>query len=667
MEDQPLNVLLIEHDEAFAHTVTEMLASGHDAVAVTVAGTLKEGIKRLADKPFQVVIMEFFLPDGAGLGNLDLIKAQGSRIPIIVLGAAANEAFAVEAMHGGAQDYLVKGQLTAHWLLRSVRYAVERHQAEIALLEAEQKYRSVFDHLVEGIFQTSPDGHYLLANMGLARIYGYNSPEELMQSVQDISREVYVLTGRRDEFVRIMQERDTITGFESQIYRKDGSVIWISENCRAIRDARGQLLYYEGTVEDITQRKQAEDKLRESEALYHSLVETLPQSIFRKDLAGHYTFANLQFCKMAGVSAEELIGKSIFDIFPPHLAEKREKNDQQVIKSGRRFEQVEENKFPGGKEQFIQVVKTPIFDAQGKVIGLQGMFWDITQQRQAAERIRKANAELTRSREELRMKNLQMEDDLKMAREIQFAMLPQQYPTLPRNVSSEHSAFHFTHRYNPSGAVGGDFFSVSALSDTDVAVFICDVAGHGVRSALVTAMVRALVEELKPLAGEPGTFMTKLNSDLCAILRHAGTPLLTTAFHLVANAGSGRVRYSNAGHPRPLLVRRSAGEVQPLLNASKQSQPALGLFEKAAYQTSEVVLTPRDLVMLFTDGLYEVQAPGGELYTQDMLAADVGRRLQLPATAMFDELLGQIRQFAEDHTFTDDVCLVGMELAAKRT
>ena len=524
----------------------------------------------------------------------------------------------------------------------------------------------MFDHLVEGIFQTSPDGHYLLANMGLARIYGYSTPEELMQSVRDISREVYVLPGRRDEFVRIMQERDTITGFESQIYRKDGTVIWISENCRAMRDARGQLLYYEGTVEDITQRRQAEDRLRESEELYHSLVETLPQSIFRKDLHGHYTFANEQFCKMAGVSREELIGKSIFDLFPSHLAEKREKNDQQVMKSGRRFDQVEENKFAGGKEQFIQVVKTPIFDAQGKVVGLQGMFWDITQQRQAAERIRKANAELTRSREEMRAKNQQMEDDLKMAREIQFAMLPQQYPTLPRNATPEQSAFQFTHRYNPSGAVGGDFFSVSALSDTDVAVFICDVAGHGVRSALVTAMIRALVEELKPLAGEPGTFMTKLNSDLCAILRHAGTPLLTTAFHLVANARSGQVRYANAGHPRPLLVQRSAKEVKPLLNASKQSQPALGLFEKAAYQTSEVKLAPQDLVMLFTDGLYEVEAKGGELYTQDMLAAGVGKRLQLPAAAMFDELLGEIRQFAEDHEFTDDVCLVGIELAAKR-
>src|SRR5436853_502548 len=133
-----------------------------------------------------------------------------------------------------------------------------------------------------------PEGGYLMANAALARIYGYGSPEELIQGLTDISRKLYVQEGRRDEFIRLMQEHDTITDFESQVYRKDGAVIWISENCRAIRDGRGRLLYYEGTVEDISHRRQVEERLRNSEALYHSLVETLPQNIFRKDLQGHF-------------------------------------------------------------------------------------------------------------------------------------------------------------------------------------------------------------------------------------------------------------------------------------------------------------------------------------------------------------------------------------------
>src|SRR5262249_46766677 len=141
------------------------------------------------------------------------------------------------------------------------------------------------------------------------------------------------------------------------------------------------------------------------------------------------------------------------------------------------------------------------------------------------------------------------------------------------------SSLQFTHRYLPTGSVGGDFFTVSALSETQAGVFLCDVAGHGVRSALVTAMIRALVEELKPLALQPGEFLTKLNSDLFTLLKHSGTPLLTTAFYLVADGQTGKMVYANAGHPKPLHLRRSAAKVVPLVNASGKGQPALGLME----------------------------------------------------------------------------------------
>jgi sigma-B regulation protein RsbU (phosphoserine phosphatase) len=250
-----------------------------------------------------------------------------------------------------------------------------------------------------------------------------------------------------------------------------------------------------------------------------------------------------------------------------------------------------------------------------------------------------------------------------MAREIQLTMLPQQYPTFPRAASPSESAFQFTHRYLPAGTVGGDFFAVSALSESEAGVFICDVAGHGVRSALVTAMIRALTEELKPLAKDPGQFLSKLNSDLHAILKHTDTPMLTTAFYLMVDSKSGIMRYANAGHPKPLLIRRSASRVEPLANAAGKSQPVLGLFEDATYETSEVKLDPKDLVMLFTDGLYEVQDHNSELYSQELLVAGVQRRTQLSAPQLFDELLAEIRHFAADSAFDDDVCLVAVEYA----
>ncbi len=662
MAEEQLKILLIEHDPGFTRTMSEMLAQARELSAqLSSAPDLHAGFSVLSRNAFDVVVLDVSVPDGAGLANIALLKAQAPQLPIIAAGDADNETVAVEAVQAGAQDYLVKSQLTAGWLERSVRYAIERHRMDLTVLAAEEKYHGIFDHLTEGIFQTTPDGAYQLANAALARIYGYASPEELMRSLTDIGQRLYVDEGRRDEFVRLMQERDTITGFESQIYRKDGTIIWISENCRAIRDVQGKLLYYEGTVEDITQRRQAEQDLRNSESLYHSLVETMPQNVFRKDLQGRFTFANQQYCKHYNCRLEEILGKTDFDFFPAELAEKYRRDDWRVMETGQTLEIVEEHQPIGQKKSFIQVVKTPLYGEEGKLIGLQGIFWDITQQRQAEERVRRANAQLAQNRKELHAKNVQMEDELKMAREIQLTMLPQQYPVFPRQAAPAESAFQFTHRYLPTGTVGGDFFTVSALSNEEASVFICDVAGHGVRSALVTAMIRALLEELKPLANDPGKFLTKLNSDLHAILRHAGTPLLTTAFYLVADWKSGIMRYTNAGHPKPLLVSRSANQVEPLVNAGGKGQPALGLFEQAVYQTSEVKLAPKDLVMLFTDGLYEVQDAKHELYSQNLLVADIRRRVALPASQLFDEILEQIRQFSAEGEFADDVCLVGME------
>ncbi len=663
MMQEKLKVLLIEHDSGFVRYIEEMLHQARDlSTEVLAAEDLSCGLAALNTDQYDIVLMDLALPDGAGLANVSLLRAGAPQLPIVVAGDSEDEAVALEAVQAGAHDYLVKSHLTPAWLERSIRYSIERQRMSRALLEAEAKYHSVFDHLVEGIFRTTPDGHYLMANAALARIYGYASSDELIQNLTDISHRLYVKEGRRDEFIRLMQDNDVLTGFESQVFRKDGQIIWISENCRAVRDHNGALLYYEGSVEDITQRRLAEEKVRHSEALYHSLVETLPQNIFRKDLQSRFTFGNQNFCKALGRPLEQIIRKTDFDFFPAELAAKYQRDDRRVMETGQPYETVEEHQAPGSNSKtYVQVVKTPLYESGGEIIGLQCIFWDITQQRLADERIRRANAELAQSREELHLKNLQMEEDLAMAREIQLTILPQQYPVFPRQGTSDQSAFEFTHRYLPTGSVGGDFFTISALSETQVGVFVCDVAGHGVRSALVTAMIRALVEELKPLAMQPGEFLTKLNNDLCAILRHTGTPLLTTAFYLVADCQAATMRYANAGHPKPLHVRRAAAKVVALVNAFGKSQPALGLIENVQYQSSEILLSPKDLVLLYTDGLVEVQNPRNELYDQEKLLAAVQRRHGLPAPRLFDEVLDEVRGFAGTTAFTDDVCLVGVE------
>jgi PAS domain S-box-containing protein len=147
-------------------------------------------------------------------------------------------------------------------ILGTIEDITERKQAEEALRIAEENYRSIFENALEGIFQSTPDGHYICVNPAMARIHGYESPEEMMASIKEIERQVYVDPNYRHKFKRLIEQRGKVKNFEYQIYHKDGSVIWVEEDTRAVCDAAGRLLYYEGIVRDITQRKQEEDTLK---------------------------------------------------------------------------------------------------------------------------------------------------------------------------------------------------------------------------------------------------------------------------------------------------------------------------------------------------------------------------------------------------------------------
>jgi len=148
-----------------------------------------------------------------------------------------------------------------HQLLKS-RTSKLRNELE----SAEAKYKIIFENAIEGIFQTTLDGHYIIANPMLAKIYGFPSAVALIQDVTNIANQIYVNPSRRQEFIDFLHHHDTISNFESQAYRRDGTKIWISENVRAVRNQQGNLVGFEGTVQDISQRKRAGKSLN-----YYSL------------------------------------------------------------------------------------------------------------------------------------------------------------------------------------------------------------------------------------------------------------------------------------------------------------------------------------------------------------------------------------------------------------
>jgi len=281
--------------------------------------------------------------------------------------------------------------------------------------------------------------------------------------------------------------------------------------------------------------------------------------------------------------------------------------------------------------------------------------------RYALERKRTAE-QLAAYADELRKRNVQMEADFNMAREIQQVFLPRQYPVFPRGAKAAESAIRFAHRYLPAAAVGGDFFNIFPISDSLAGTFICDVMGHGMRAALVTAILRGLVEQLIPTAVDPGQFLAAINHSLHVILEQTEEPMLATAIYVLVDLDRRQLRFANAGHPSPFRISRANNSVEPFKHFDQSRGPALGLFDSSAFPVGRCPLEANDLVVLFTDGLYEVPGSAGEEFGQERLLAAVRQRAQLAPSDLFDELLLEVKEFSSHKEFEDDVCLIGMEI-----
>ena len=283
---------------------------------------------------------------------------------------------------------------------------------------------------------------------------------------------------------------------------------------------------------------------------------------------------------------------------------------------------------------------------------------------------------------ELREKNEMMEEELRMAHELQQALLPRRFPPVPSGVAEEQSAVRVRSLYRASHFVGGDCFNVTRVSETALSVFICDVMGHGVRAALVTAMLRALEEQLGEKAADPALLLGEMNRALCHIFEESEVLVFASACALTVDVSDGGVLFANAGHPSPLLVRRQRGRVESLQRVVPHGRqavgrpaaaepdaphtrggPALGIFSQAEYSNQSCEVAAGDVLLLFTDGLFEVENPVGEWFSEVGLREAIGRCVGLSTEALIQAAVAEAERFAEGRPFPDDLCVVGVEIA----
>ena len=213
--------------------------------------------------------------------------------------------------------------------------------------------------------------------------------------------------------------------------------------------------------------------------------------------------------------------------------------------------------------------------------------------------------------------------------------------------------------------LGGDFFAISAPSPELLTILICDVMGHGPRASAGTTLLRGLVSQNPGVATNPGLMLSELNRALFEILKPSATPMFASAFYAVVNVADGRCSYANAGHPSPLRIEIPTETVTMLDREPKG--PALGLFEAAKYPTRSCTLARGERLLLFTDGVYELDGVDGADFGQSRLREAVGELAGLSQERFLDELVADLKGFSVDGEFGDDACLLTLEFVDRRT
>jgi sigma-B regulation protein RsbU (phosphoserine phosphatase) len=299
----------------------------------------------------------------------------------------------------------------------------------------------------------------------------------------------------------------------------------------------------------------------------------------------------------------------------------------------------------------------PLKNAEGRIIGTFGITRDITKHKEAELRARQAA-------EEMRLIAEEMEEDIRMAGDLQKTFFPSTYPAFPHGVEPEASCVEFLHAVKGCSDVGSDYCTIRRVSENEAGIFICDVGGIGVRSALGTALVRGIVQEISPLKLDPGAYLSRMNELLVPLMCQEGeddTLLQISACYLLLDTFSGKIRYASAGHPPPILFRQNGDT--GWLCADRQFGgppfPEKTGFQYAAYETR---VDRGDAVVLYTDGLYSTRNRLDEPYGLKRLLDSARSLTGDPLAEIFSRLEGDALAFSKTSVFSDDVCLVGFLL-----
>lgn len=509
-----------------------------------------------------------------------------------------------------------------------------------ASLPGDVEFQQLLHNIYDAVLITDMAGEIVMANVRANQFF-------LAEPGQLTSYNLLALVcGAEPALLATIQqtlESNRFVLLQAHCVRIDASVFPAEISVNRLRLSGKQYLSF--FVRDITLRKQQEESLRTG----HTALQNARSAIVITCLDGQIEYFNPAFLPFVGLD-EDVQGRRIGEfLYETGLSDQL----LAIIRSGKTWSGELQMRRADGMLLLAQASVAANTNAEGEAAGMVLSLLDITGQKRAQQQLEAYAAELNR-------RNAQMQEDLNIASELHQALFPLDFELFPRGASESEARLRFSHLYRPSGTIGGDFLDLRQVSEHEATLFIADVMGHGIRSALVVATLRGLLEELRATQNDPGQLLTQLNATYSSIFKRLGGDVIfATAFYAVVDTRTWVMRYANASHPLPYLLRRQQASIQKLQSAAPSA--ALGLFEKSVFVTGALDMAPGDLLLLYTDGLSEAENSSRDAYETARFEQQLQSNLKLPAAELLAFITEDARQFSDSGIFADDVCLLAME------
>lgn len=387
-----LKILFVEDVKSDAELVWRELLKNKISFEKLLVDNRKDFHEGLISFLPDIIISDYSLPRFDGMSALQIRNEQVPHIPFILVTGSINEEVAVECMKAGADDYILKDNLSRLGpaisnSVKKIKLLKQKNEAEAALRESEERFRILYNDAVVGLYRTNKEGEIFLANKTLIKMLEFQSFEELAS--RNLRESGYGPSYQRQEFIRQIEKDGEIKDMEAIWICRDGKEIYVRESAKAIYDSDGNILYYDGTVQDITEQKRATDALSKIQHLFETLTLVSPVGIFRTDINGYTTYVNPKWLELSGLLDEEALGFEWLKAVHPDdrkRLEERWKSDVEIQKSSNA-----EYRFLRSDGSIVWVIGNAVPELHdNKFVGYIGTITDITDQKLADEEVKES-------------------------------------------------------------------------------------------------------------------------------------------------------------------------------------------------------------------------------------------------------------------------------------